>query len=68
MDIKEVRDTVLRWVHSCNRVEQLDRLQKSAPEIIYTLFDKTESELSIDLTVGQLLTAIDLQKEKIKKL
>jgi len=66
MDIVEVKETIIKWVRSCVRIEQIEGLEKSAPAIIDTLFDKIESPLVIDLAKATLLDEMETQKELIK--
>lgn len=65
MTIKEVTATIIKWIKSCDRIEQLEGLEQSAPKIIDCLFDKVESELTVELTKAGLLTVIEIQKTAI---
>lgn len=61
MEIKEVKEILLTWIKSCNRAEQIDGLEKSAPAIIDNLFAYSVSDLTIELTKAELSTAMDAQ-------
>lgn len=61
MNINEVKTTILGWIKSCNRAEQIDGLEKSAPAIIDNLFSYSVSDLTIQLTKAELSTAMDSQ-------
>ena len=62
MDIYDVGDTILKWARSCNTIEQLEGLEKSGPEIIDTLFGKTETTVVIAATKDMLYHEIKERK------
>lgn len=61
MNINEVKAILLKWIMSCDRAEQIDGLEKSAPTIIDNLFSYSASALTIELTKAELSTAMDAQ-------
>ena len=61
MEIKEVKEVLLRWIRSCDRAEQIDGLEKSAPAIIDNLFSYSVSQLTIELTKAELQLSMDSQ-------
>lgn len=67
MDIVEVKDTIIKWICSCDRIEQVDGLEKSAPDIIDTLFDKKESPLVIAMAKATLTTVMEEQKKLLNQ-
>ncbi len=67
MDIIEVRHTIMKWIISCDRIEQIDQLQKSIPPIIDTLFEGKESKIVIDASKVSLLDEMIIQRELLKQ-
>jgi len=65
MEIKEVKDTIIRWAKGCNTIEQVEALEKFTQETFPVLFEKKESELVIDLAKGELLDAMFFQRAMI---
>ena len=67
MDIVDVKDTIVKWICSCDRIEQVEGLEKSAPDIIDTLFDKKESALVIAMAKATLITVMETQKQLLNQ-
>ena len=67
MEIVDVKDTIVKWICSCDRIEQVEGLEKSAPDIIDTLFDKKESALVIAMAKATLITVMETQKQLLNQ-
>lgn len=65
LNLTDVRDTIVRWVYSCITVEQLEVLEKSAPDFIHTLFEKKEAPSKLEYTKGYIQGAIEFQKMRL---
>jgi len=68
MDILETNDILVKWIHSCDREEQLDELNKFIPEILITLFERSEKKEVIKDVITFLLQEMDNQRGLIKRL
>lgn len=67
MDINDVKDTILKWIYSCDTIEQVEGLELSIGDIINT-FGKTESDIVIRETKFFLSSRIQEQKIIIKRI
>ncbi len=66
MDITEVRDTLLKWTHSCETEEQVDLLEEVL-SAFFERFEKVESFLNIQINKDQLRYEMKEQKLIIKR-
>lgn len=65
--ITEVREIIIRWMGNCTRYDQIINLAQTGPQIIDTLFSKTESPLVVDLAKMSITHAAEIQIKFIKK-
>lgn len=62
MNIIDVKETILKWVLSCDKPEQVDLLADVVAEFVVNRFEKTESPLVIEIIRDILISAMADQK------
>jgi hypothetical protein len=68
MDIHATKDILVSWIQSCNREQQIDRLEISIPEILNTLFERSERKEEIEWVKTSLINKMAEQRKIIKRL
>lgn len=68
MKINEVQETILKWVKSCDKEEQIDLLAEVVAEFVVMRFEGKEDKRLIEITRDYLLREMAEQKLIIKRL
>lgn len=68
MTIQEIKETLLKWIRSCDKEEQIDLLTEVIAEFVVKRFESKEDQKVIDWTMDYLLHEMADQKLIIKRL
>jgi hypothetical protein len=61
MDIKDIRDLLLKWLQSCETTEQVFFFKEVVEDYIVKRFEGKETQLVIDAAKGFLIDQMDIQ-------